>query len=617
MPRLTRPTAATLALLACASPALAADDTTTELDEITVTAAREPLRLSETGATVSVLTAADLEATPLSFAAVLATTPGVSLNANGGLGTQTSLRVRGLPAYYLGTRIDGLDVTDPSGTQISYNFGPMLTTGLSRVEVLRGAQSALYGSEAAAGVIDITTWRPDHDGSSGAVAVEGGTYGTYSGTASVGFRNERTELALSFGRTVSEGFSASNLGSEKDGFRGSQLSASARHALSESLTLGASFFAQDSFTDFDASTGDADNWTDGQLRGARLFADLATGAVTHEFSYAKVAIRRDVYEYASHTYFDGTRETLAYDGRWESAGPLRLSWGAEHKEEEFTTASSYSDTTGEISTDAIYAEALWAARSDLDLSLALRHDDHELFGGETTARAALAWRPDANWILRAVAATGFRAPSPYELWSSYGDPDFGPEKSRSFELGAERLFASGSLRATLFDTKIRDQILFDSNTFLYYQVDGTTRSKGLELSGHMDVARGWSLFGAYTYADVTVEDQGETRRGPRAPRHNLTLGAEGPLTGRITARLSLTHVADLLDEYVDYTSYPYTTTQVKLDDYTLANVMFSYDLNDQAKAWLRVENLFDTDYQTARSYAQPGRVVSVGVGLRF
>ncbi|SOB93668.1 TonB-dependent receptor plug domain-containing protein [Rhodobacter maris] len=619
MPTLSR--FALLSALLATIPAVAAPaqetDEVFDLDTISVTAASEPVRLSQTGAAVTVLTAPDLAAAPLSFSSLLATQPGISLSANGGLGTQTALRLRGLPAYYLGTRIDGMDVTDPSSTQLSYNFGPLLTTGLSRVEILRGAQSALYGSEAAAGVVDVTTWRPEEEGRSGALAVEAGTYGTYAGTASVGYRDARTELALSFGRAVSEGFSAHSAGSEKDGFRGSQISASARHALSETLTLGATVLAQDSLTDFDSSTGDADNWTDSQLRGARVFVDFSTGTVTHELSYARVDVRRDVYEYASHTYFDATRETLAYDGRWDAGGPFRLSWGAEHKTEDFSVASAWSTTVGDITTDAVYAEALWAPRDDLDLALALRHDDHEMFGAETTARLALAWRPDADWILRAVAAKGFRAPSPYELWSSYGNPGFQPEESRSFELGAERVFAAGSLRATVFDTKVEDQILFDSNTFLYYQVDGSSRSKGLELAGTMDLARGWSLFGAYTYTDATVDDGANTRPAARAPRHNLTLGAEGPLADRLTARLSLSHVADLRDEYVDYASFPYATTQVKLDDYTLANLALRYELTETAQAWLRIENLFDTDYQTARNYAQPGRVVSLGVGLRF
>ncbi|XZQ31117.1 TonB-dependent receptor [Rhodobacter capsulatus] len=88
---------------------------------------------------------------PLGFADYLSTLPGITLSANGGLGTQTSLRVRGLPAYYLGTRIDGINVTDAANPQVSYSFGGLTTAGLSRIEVLRGAQSALYGSEAVAG----------------------------------------------------------------------------------------------------------------------------------------------------------------------------------------------------------------------------------------------------------------------------------------------------------------------------------------------------------------------------------------------------------------------------------------------------------------------------------
>lgn len=608
-----------LSTLLASAPALVAAQSTevTDLDAITITASSQPVNVSQTGATVDVITAEQTEAAPLSFANFLSGLPGVTLSANGGLGTITALRVRGLPAYYLGTRIDGLDVTDPSGTQLSYDFGGLTTGGLSRIEVLRGSQSALYGSEAVAGVVDVTTWRPETDGVSGQTTVEGGAFGTWSATASTGLRNESTELSLTATHTESQGISAHVNGTEKDGFTGTQVSAYGRHALNDWLAIGASVLSQDSQAEFDASTGDADNLSDGQLRGGRLFAQFNYGAVSHELSYARMKSKRDLYEWGGHTYFDGARETLGYDGRWTITPALALNWGLEHKTEDFSVVSSWSSTINGVETNSAYAEALWSPNADLDLSLALRHDDHSLFGGQNSARAALAWRPSSDWIVRGVASSGYRAPSPYELWSSYGDPSFTPEKSRSLEFGVERLLAGGSVRATLFDTRVKDQVVFDSNSFVYTQVDGTTKSRGVELSGEMELNPNWKLFGAYTYSEVSITDAGVERRGVRAPRHNLTLGVDGQINERLGARLSATHVADLWDEYVDYSSFPYATVQQKLADYTLINASLTYELTDKAQAYLRVENLFDQDYQTVLNYAQPGRAVYVGVSSKW
>ncbi|WP_444464102.1 TonB-dependent receptor plug domain-containing protein [Rhodobacter capsulatus] len=617
MPRFSRLAFVSAALASVAAPVLAQEDEVIPLDAITVTASSEPVKLSRTGATVTVVTAEEIEKAPLAFADYLSTLPGITLSANGGLGTQTSLRVRGLPAYYLGTRIDGINVTDAANPQVSYSFGGLTTAGLSRIEVLRGAQSALYGSEAVAGVIDITSWQPETEGTSGQASVEAGAQGTRSGSASVGLRTDRTELALTASRTVTDGISAYAQGTEADGFNGTRINATARHALTESLTIGAAALLQDTAVAFDNTGADADNHAEGRLRGGRVFAQFDTGAVWHELSLARARTERDVHEYGSDTHFLSDRDTLAYAGRWAALDTLSLNWGLEHGADDFSVASSWSTTAHGIRTSAAFAEALWSPRTDLDLSFALRHDDHSLFGGHDSGRLALAWRPDADWVLRAVAATGFRAPSPYELWSSYGKPTFQPETSRSFEIGAERLFEGGSISATLFDTRVEDQITFDSNSFTYVQQAGTTKSKGIELAGTAAIGAHWSLFGAYAYTDVTVREGTAERRGARAPRHNLTLGVDGRIGARLDARFSVTHVAGLWDEYVDYSSFPYATMQQKMSDYTVATLSMSYALTESAEATLRVENLFDESYQTARNFGQPGRSLYVGVRSKF
>ena len=605
------------ALAATATPVLAQEEDSTLLGTITLTASTEALDVSRTGATVDVVTAEELEKAPLSFGRFLSGLPGVSMAANGGLGTTTTIRVRGLPAYYVGTRIDGIDVTDPANTQVFFDFGGLTTGGLSRVEVLRGSQSALYGSEAVAGIVDITSWRPEKDGVSGRVGVEAGSDATYTASASVGVRDDRAELAFTIGRTVTDGFSAHVLGTEDDGFRGTSANLFASYKMTDSLTLGVSGILQDGVGDFDSGSGDAPNWVDTRMTGARAFAQLEYGAFRHELSFSHSLTRRDVFEFGGHTYFDGERDTLAYHGGWDGGSALSLNWGLERSVEDFSVVSAWSSETNDVDTVAVFAEVLYAPTDTLDLSLALRHDDHELFGGHSTARAALAWRPAEDWIVRAVAATGYRAPSPYELWSSYGDPTFQPEKSRNLELGVERILPGGSLRLTAFDTRVEDQVIFDSNMFVYDQIDGTTTSRGIELSGRAGIGGGWEVFGNYTYADVTIDEAGATRRGPRAPRHDLTLGVEGRIGDRLGAEFSVTHVAGVIDEYVDYSSFPYATTQVPLKDYTLANATLTYDLSEDAQVYLRIENIFDEDYQTARNYGQPGRQVFLGAQMKF
>ncbi len=387
------------------------------------------------------------------------------------------------------------------------------------------------------------------------------------------------------------------------------------------MTLGFNGFRKSSYNDFDTGTGDAPNHGNADLTGGRVFLRADLGATWHELSVTKMKTDRETYEWNSWTsqldqfLFDSERDVIAWHGGWSVSDSLSLNWGLEHKEENFTTLSPYGSEAGTARTSSASAELLWAATPDLDLSLALRHDDHSRFGGQNSARAALAWRPDESWILRAVAAKGYRAPSLYELHSGYGNPAFTQENSRSFELGAEKLFANGSVQVTLFDTRISDQIIFDNVPFIYRQIDGTSTSRGVELTGRVEIASGWQLFGNYTYADVVIDEAGQERGAPRAPRHNLTIGAEGQITDRFSAALSVTRMAGVRDEYWDWGAM--VLVQEELPDYTLANITLAYELNEKTEAWLRVENLFDEEYQTARNYGQPGRQIFLGLRTKF
>jgi vitamin B12 transporter len=220
----------------------------------------------------------------------------------------------------------------------------------------------------------------------------------------------------------------------------------------------------------------------------------------------------------------------------------------------------------------------------------------------------MAWRPHADWIIRAVASTGFRAPSLYELYSFYGNTALTPETSRSFELGAEYLLPNGSVQMTLFHTAIDDKIGF---VRAYEQIPGTTTTRGVEFSGSVDISDVWSIFGNYTYADAVSANAGAKSRLVRVPRHDLTLGVAADFANGLGGVFTVQRVTDFLD------SGPFPAGVSPMPDYTVANLSLSYDVTDKAEAYLRVENIFDRKYETIRNYAQPGRSVYVGLQAKF
>lgn len=601
-----------LALLAAstailATPLRAQEDDKTDLGKITIAASTEAVGLSETGVSVSVVTEEDLQKNgDQSVSAILARLPGVSMTRSGGLGTSTALRLRGLSGPYIGVRIDGIDVADTSGVQCAYDFGSTTSGGISRIEVLRGSQSALFGSEAIGGVVDITTYRPSEEGTEAKLSLEAGSNATYSGTVALGMKTERVELAFTASRTITDGISAYADGVEDDAFRSTTLTFYGAYNLTDTITVGLNGIGRNSYTEFDSQTADSSETENGKLRGIRAFLTAETGAITHELSIARTETER-FYPLGWVKFYGGDRNQLAYKGSWDATSQISLNWGIDKTRESFRSDSEF----GKTDTTSALVELLYAPNDAIDLSLALRHDDHSVFGGKNTGRVALAWRPSDDWVIRAVASTGFRAPSLYELYGNYGNDTLQPETSRSYELGAEYLWDNGgSIQATLFDTEIEDKILFVGAG--YNQEPGTTRTKGVELIAKTPIAEGWEVFGNYTYTDAyLVNRTGAVSDALRVPRHDFTLGIEGQINDRLSGVFTIQHVADVWDSGL------WPAPASKLKDYTVANLAVTYSVNDTTDAYFRVENIFDENYQTARNYGQPGRQLFVGLQAKF
>ncbi|MDN5785806.1 TonB-dependent siderophore receptor [Pseudorhodobacter sp.] len=576
-----------------------------DLGEIIVSGSLSPIATGNTGATVEVLTGNDVGADDSSIIRRLDRLPGVTSTSDGGPGQSSGIQIRGLPARYVAVRINGIDVADPSGPQSQYNFGGLTASGISRIEVLKGSQSALYGSEAIAGVVDIQTFRPETLGFSSEMATEAGSFGTYSGTLSLGYKTATSEVAFTYGRTTTNGISAKDDNTEKDGFNQTTATLTAQHQVNDNLSFGASLFLRKGSVDFDGF-GTINDYALNEERGARVFAELQTGIVKHTFSYSHFDISRK-YPLGYVVNYNGDRKQLAYLGSAELSPVYTLNFGIDRTEESFsddTIASSEKTLTAQ-------AELLVRPSDAVDLSAAVRYDDNNVFGGKTSGRLAAAWRPSADLTLRAVLGTGYRNPSLYERFGPFGLATLKPEKSRSFELGAEKTLGDrGFVKATLFFSEIDDLIDYDFTavgcTFgpgCYTQVAGKTKSKGIELSGDYAINDTVKVYGNYTYTDARTKGV----RLARAPRHDLVIGASSAFTDKFSGYMDLRHVAGVVP----------APGNPKVRDYTLVGLGVNYDITDKATAYLRVENLFDKDYQTVGGYNMPGRAAFVGIRAKF
>ncbi|NPD13734.1 TonB-dependent receptor [Xinfangfangia sp. D13-10-4-6] len=606
-----------------------AGDEARNLGTITLSATRTATGISRSGVSVTVVERADLEAAgDQQLATYLSRLPGVSLVQSGPMGTVASIRIRGADPRYVAVYIDGIRVDDATGIASEFDFGALSTADIGRVEVLRGSQSALWGGSAVGGVINITSLMPERDGLSQRIAMEGGSHGTAALSYALAYRDQRVEAGFALSHLKSDGFSAYDTlprspGLEDDGINTLRLSFNTRYRVSDQLSLGGAVIAQRSRNDFDgwAPRPDRSDYTQEKRElGLRLFAEYEGDTTTHLFEATRYRLSRRVDQGGAVLDYLGVRQGLSYQGTTDLSADFALVYGGSWQEEDVTNAALPAGRTTRQS--GVFVQGLWQAAEGLDLSLSLRQDHHSEFGDQPSGRIAVAWQAAPGLTLRGALASGFRSPSHYEL---YGDPTqtvrpntgLTPEESRSFEIGADYAFgADSSLSVTLFALQIKDAITWQSCPYdfvtwtcapgtsnVYENVEGKSKRQGVEIAGNFRITDRIGLDLAYTYLDT----EGPTgARLLRVPRHALSIQAHAEVTDQLTAHLGLQHLAGRPAEF-----------GVALADYTLVNAGVSYAVSDALSLSLRVENLFDKDYQSVPGYGTSGRAAYLGLVSRF
>jgi vitamin B12 transporter len=616
-----------------------------ELDEIVVTANRTETERSRTGASVSVIARADLQRAGNSLKDSLAREPGFSLASQGPYGNSANLTLRGAQGRYIAVFVDGIRVDDPSGFTTSYEFGSLMSAGVGRIEVLRGSQSSLWGGSAVAGVISVESPKALDEGTYQDVTFEGGTQG--SATLHYGLRQKTgaLELTLNASHVQTDGFSAAEFAailvnnasiqvpaSEIDGAKADRLSFGVRYTLTDRLALGGNLFLhhlQQEFDGFSYSLSipiDADERQNMGEQGARVFAELHTGNTQHVLSLSNYEITRDYFSIGqANGSYDGERNRLDWTATTDFGDDMRFVVGADATDELADVFTGATNTRESVWTAGIFAQGLWAISEDLDLSGTWRHDRNENFGGFSTGRVAMAWRPSSDLTLRAAAASGFRAPSLNELYADYSasgyanNPNLKPETSQSFEVGIEKVFVNDStLALTAFRLNIDDRIgnringcrvppvnnVCASPSYMLDNFAGKSVRKGVEMSANLPIQSIGSLRLSYAYVDAN-EANGTRING--VAHHNLNITLSHDLNDRVTLDSGLRHVAGLTDVF----------TAQALKDFTTVDLGASYAVSDTAEAYLRIQNLFDAKYQEASGYNTPGRAAFVGLRAKF
>ncbi len=586
--------------------------TTTERDTIIVTGTRLPTPLDQIGRSVSVITSVDIETRQQRFVFdALQSTPGVQGNRSGSFGSLSTVSIRGLPSGQTLVVQDGVVQNNPSSFANSFNFANFDTSDIERIEVLRGAQSTLYGSDAIGGVINIVT-KDGSEGFGGSAFVEGGSFNTFRGSASLRGGTEILSGRITISGVTTDGFSTAdeaNGNTENDGFENITLSSKVRYAPIDTLSVDAVIRYSNSENEFDGfafgvGAIDADEVAETEEISVAGFITHRSLGDKFENRLSITYLRNDQLNLSSGVAsFDAVGERIAYEyqATLRPLDAISIVAGAEYEEQESTVAIGFGGNQ-KIKTTSGFGLVQIHPLSFVTLNAGIRHDDSSDFGSETTfSVSGAAEAPATGTILRASYAEGFRAPTAGEL--SF-NPNLFPEVSDGWDIGIEQPFLNERLRlqAVYFDQQIDQLIAFDLAAFTFVNIQEFS-SKGVEISAQATVSGRLSVSAAYTYIDAVNLSTNIGASNQPDNRFNFEIDY------RPTAKLSLsTGVTFNGSELSGATT---------LDSFTLVNIRGTYMFSENFDVFVRVENAIDTNYQDNFGFGTAPISAFGGVRARF
>lgn len=610
------------------SAAIAQDD----IETISVIGARQPIELSRLSASVSVIDRAEIENSgALNLADILRSQAGISISQSGAKGTETRVRLRGSESNHILVLVDGVEINNLSDGAV--DFAHVNLDNVERIELLRGPQSALWGSGAVAGVLNITT-RQGTEQTRGGARIEVGEDSSAKLAANVSGAADAFNYALSVSHFSTDGQNISAQGNERDGYRNNEFNTQLGYKLSEQARVTANLRYVDSYNEYDAGGADAELYTHGRFASGKLgwYYTAVDTRWQHEAGYQFSR---------SETVSNLTSEADSNKQRWYWQSALnysqagRIAMALEHVDEEFTQiglASVWGDPnqTQENQTQSAVLDVVHEVLEGLSLTANSRYDSNDEFDDALTFRLGGSYLLDGGHKIYISHGKAVKNPTLVERFGYFpadflGNPALEPEKSISTELGGQyQINADWFTELNLYFTDLENEIngsFFDLANGRYTAINVAENSKrrGAEWQlkgtiGELKVDLNYSYLDAKEKVKKTdpprVEEQTEVRR----PRHqaNLTLSQDF-FEQKANAYIQLQYQGTREDTF--FGTYPYA--QLKLNAVTLVNAAVSFKPDQHWTFALRAENLFDHDYDEVIGYQRQGRTAYISAGYQF
>jgi vitamin B12 transporter len=608
-------------------------------EEVIVSASLLPVSASSVASAFTVIGQQEIEnRKPVLVSDMLRDVPGLAVSRNGVLGSSTQIRVRGAEANHLLVLIDGVEVNDP-GQGDELNWGTLTAGDIERIEVVRGPQSVLHGSDAIAGVVNIITRSAKEPFSIGLFS-EAGSYGTFNNGINLGASAERFNIRLGATHIESDGDNISRNGNEDDSYNNTTANLKSTFVVSDDLKLGFTARQNKGSNDFDETdytTGlptDANSYSDFLNRTARFNINLDSfdGRWQQQFVYSygkndsfsfgaengNNASTKKQFKYLSSVNFDNKNHTLTAL--------------LEREEEAFKQRGAVQffgdpNQNRERNTDSIALEYRGRFFHHWTVGLSARADDNSEFDNAETNRLETGYELSETTRLRAAIGSAVKNPTFSERFGFYtnfiGNPDLEPEETVSWEVGIDQsLFDNkAQLAVTWFDAELDNEI----NGFVYDPVNfgftaenqpGTSKRQGIEIELSAKLSETLQLNSSFTYTDAEEQNSfGVYSEELRRPKQNGSVSLAWQASNKLQLNVNAQYNGSQKDVF--FPPYPQPSQRVTLDNYTLLNLNVNYQLDDSLALYLKVDNALDEQYEEVFGYSTLGAGAYVGFRYNF
>ncbi len=611
--------------------------------ELVVTATRVETSEKEIASSLTVITRKDLaRLKKATVPDVLQDVVGATVIRSGGVGATASVMLRGGNSEHTKVLLDGIDINDPMNPSRSCDLAHIPLDQVERIEILRGPQSTLYGSDALGGVVNIIT-RTGQGSPRVSLTGSGGFLKTGEGRLDLSGSSRSLSYSLGASYLQTGGISAADSGlagnTEKDGYRNLSLSGRAGLKLAPGLDLDVSLRTIRSRSDIDNFGGAYGDDPNSRQRVNSVFARtelrglFAKGRWESRLRAAFTANdRRNDNPVDPGHPFDSERGEFRsglakFD--WQNNIFLRpshtLTAGAEYQSErgssEYISQSLYGPyesvfphkRAGNL---GLYIQDQVGIADRFYATAGLRLDDHSFSGTALTYRVTPAWIiKETGTKLRATLGTGYKAPSLYQLfapptaWGPIGNAALKPEESVGWDAGADQEILGGRIRlgATYFRNRFRNLITYDS-VHGYVNV-GRAVTRGIETTGQFAVNESFSIRASYTRMESKDEDTGLDLL--RRPKDKFTAGMDLRLFGGLDCDVRLSRIGRRSD--LDFNAWP--SAPIVLEAYTLLDAVFSLPARPGVEIFLKLENILDQRYEMIYGYGAPGFCAYAGIRI--